>query len=63
MKQLVLFFVHLLLLPEVREYAAPLTDRLLFGRPLDQQPKMKNLGHQLSKTFLVTAIVMWMPHP
>jgi hypothetical protein len=34
MKQLVLFFVHLILLPEAREYATPLIDRLLFGRLL-----------------------------
>ena len=56
MKQLVLFFVHLILLPEAREYAALLIDRLLFGRLLDLQLKMQNLGHQLSKTFWVTAI-------
>ena len=61
MKQLVLFFVHLILLPEAREYAALLIDRLLFGRLLDLQLKMQNLGHQLSKTFWVTAIGMWIP--
>jgi hypothetical protein len=61
MEQLVLFFVHLILLPEAREYAAPLIDRLLFGRLLDLQLKMQNLGNQLSKTFWVTAIGMWMP--
>jgi hypothetical protein len=60
----VLFFVHLILLPEAREYAASLIDRLLFGRLLDLQLKMQNLmGHQLSKTFWVTAIGMWMPRP
>jgi hypothetical protein len=64
MKQLVLFFVHSVLLPEAREYAAPLTGRLLFGRPLDLQLKMQNLVHQLSKTFWVAAIgMMWMPRP
>jgi hypothetical protein len=57
MNQLVLFFVHLILLPEA------LIDRLLFGRLLDLQLKMQNLGHQLSKTFWVTAIGMWMPRP
>ena len=56
MKQLVLLFVHLILLPEAREYAALLIDRLLFGRLLDLELKMQNLGHQLSKTFWVTAI-------
>ena len=61
MKQLVLFFVHLILLPEAREYAALLIDRLLFGRLLDLELKMQNLGHQLSKTFWVTAVGMWMP--
>ena len=61
MKQLVLLFVHLILLPEAREYAALLIDRLLFGRLLDLQLKMQNLGHQLSKTFWVTVICMWMP--
>jgi|TARA_B110000971_G_scaffold182130_1_gene189151 hypothetical protein len=61
MKQLVLLFVHLILLPEAREYAALLIDRLLFGRLLDLELKMQNLGHQLSKTFWVTAICMWMP--
>jgi hypothetical protein len=34
MKQLVLFFVHLIILPEACEYAASLIDRLLFGRLL-----------------------------
>jgi hypothetical protein len=64
MNQLVLFFVHLILLPEVREYAASLIGRLLFGRLLASlQLKMQNLGHQLSKTFWVTAIGMWMPRP
>jgi hypothetical protein len=61
MTQLVLFFVHLILLPEAREYAALLIDQLLFGRLLDLQLKIQNLGHQLSKTFWVTAIGMWMP--
>jgi hypothetical protein len=56
MKQLVLFLVHLILLPEARAYAALLVDRLLFGRLLDLQLKMQNSGHQLSKTFWVTAI-------
>jgi hypothetical protein len=63
MNQLVLFFVHLILLPEAREHAVPLIDRLLFGRLLDLLLKMQNLGHQLSKTFWVTAVGMWMPRP
>jgi hypothetical protein len=61
MKQLVLFFVHLILLPGAREYAALVIDRLLFGRLLDLQLKMQYLGYQLSKTFWVTAIGMWIP--
>jgi hypothetical protein len=63
MTQLVLSFVHRAfdLVPEAREYAASLIDRLLFGRLLDLQLKMQNLGHQLLKTSWVTAIGMWMP--